>query len=78
METVRADLIMAWLQQQPTRERPDTFTQLSSSSRPRTLHGRGGPYISAQCVLKHLLVEAQIGHDPPQLVVLVLELQEEG
>lgn len=31
MGTACADLIMAWLQQQPSRERPDTFTQLESS-----------------------------------------------
>jgi hypothetical protein len=30
--TACADLIMAWLQQQSTRERPDTFMQLESSS----------------------------------------------
>ena len=35
--TMRAHLIMAWLQQQPTRERPDTFTQAASDSRTKDL-----------------------------------------
>ncbi len=33
-ERGRADLIMAWLQKQPTRERPDTFMQTGSSDEP--------------------------------------------
>ena len=34
---MRAHLIMAWLQQQPTRERPDTFTQAASDGRTKDL-----------------------------------------
>jgi len=43
---MRAHLIMAWLQQQSTRERPDTFIcKLSSFDAQRSLQCRGGPYI---------------------------------
>ena len=45
LRTMRADLVMAWLQQQPTRERPDTFRRTAVVVPPRTLHGRGGSYI---------------------------------
>jgi hypothetical protein len=48
---MRAHLIMAWLQQQLTRERPDTFTQAASDSRTKDLARRGGPYIFFQQVL---------------------------
>jgi hypothetical protein len=41
-----ADLIMAWLQPQSTRERPDTFTQTALGICSSPLHGRGEPYIS--------------------------------
>jgi len=60
LRTTRADLIMAWLQQQSTRERPDTFTQLSPLSWPRTLHGRGGPYVFCD-LLEHRIVEHRLG-----------------
>jgi hypothetical protein len=59
---------MAWLQQQSTRERPDTFTQLSPSSCPRTLHGRGGPYIFCSDFLHNLDLEITLGYqllEPP-------------
>jgi len=72
--TTRADLIMAWLQPQPTRERPDTFRQTALGNCSRPLHGRGEPYISLDDVLQHLLVERQIRHDPLQAPVLLLEL----
>jgi len=65
---------MAWLQQQPTRERPDTFTQTVVVTCLRTLHGRGGPYISADDVLQHLLVERQVDDDLLQPAVLFLKL----
>ena len=52
-----ADLIVAWLQPQPARERPNTFTQTALGTCLRPLHGRGEPYISADDVLKHLFVE---------------------
>ena len=42
---MRAHLIMAWLQQQSTRERPDTFTQTAFDSSQEPLRRRGGPYI---------------------------------
>src|SRR5215467_5160192 len=64
---------MAWLQQQSTRERPDTFTQLSSSSRPRTLHGRGGPYIFCQQVLQRRIVEHGVRQKLLQPGVLALQ-----
>jgi uncharacterized protein YhjY with autotransporter beta-barrel domain len=54
MEMARADLIMAWLQQQPTRERPDTFTQLSSSSYPRPCTGGADHTYSADDVFLNL------------------------
>ena len=63
---------MAWLQPQPTCKRPDTFTQtVDRQSSREPCNGRGGPYISAESVLKHLFVEAQIGDDLPQLRVLI-------
>ncbi len=65
---------MAWLQQQPTRERPDTFTQLSSSSRPKTCMGGADHTFRRMHVLKHLAVERQIGNDLLQLAVLILKL----
>lgn len=40
-----AHLIMAWLQQQLARERPDTFTQTAPDRNPNPLQRRGGPYI---------------------------------
>ena len=45
MGTMRAHLIMAWLQPQSTRERPDTFTQTAFDSSQEPLQRRGGPYI---------------------------------
>jgi hypothetical protein len=73
LRTRRADLIMAWLQRHSTRERPDTFTQLSSSSCPRTLHGRGGPYIFCQQVLQRRIVEHGVRQELLQPGVLVLQ-----
>jgi hypothetical protein len=64
---------MAWLQQQSTRERPDTFTQLSSSSHPRTLHGRGGPYIFCEYVLQCRVVEHGVRLQLLQPGVLALQ-----
>ena len=43
---------MAWLQQQPTRERPDTFTQTALGISSRPLHGRGEPYITVRASFK--------------------------
>jgi|GEM_PF-3108235 len=70
-----ADLIMARLQPQPTRERPDTFMQLeSSSARCRVpLHGRGGPYILSQKVFQSGIVERRFCQMPFPLRVLVFQ-----
>ena len=65
---------MAWLQQQLTRERPDTFTQTAPDRNPNPLQRRGGPYIFSQDVLQHRLVQRQIRHHTLQLRVLVLKL----
>ena len=58
---------MAWLQQQLTRERPDTFTQTAPDRNPNPLQRRGGPYIFSQDVLQHRLVQRQIRHHMLQL-----------
>ena len=58
---------MAWLQQQSTRERPDTFRQLSSSSRLRTLQ-RGGPYIFCGYFFHHLNLKVALSNQLLQLV----------
>jgi hypothetical protein len=71
---MRADLIMAWLQQQSTRERPDTFTQTALGNRSRTLHGRGEPYISREGFLQDQLVEREFRDGLPQPLVLPLQL----
>jgi hypothetical protein len=65
---------MAWLQQQSTRERPDTFTQLSPSSRLRTLHGRGGPYIFCGDFLHDLDLEITLGYPLLEPRILGLKL----
>ena len=41
--------------------------------RPRTLHGRGGPYIFCRDFLHHLDLEVTLGHQLLQLGVLILE-----
>lgn len=66
---------MAWLENQPTRERPDTFTQTGMSSG-RTLHRRGETYISLDDVLKHFPVQGQIGNSFLEPVILVFQLSQ--
>src|SRR3712207_5154556 len=73
LRTMRADLIMAWLQPQPTRERPDTFRRTVAVGTPRALHGRGGPYTSCQQILQGHVVEHRFGEKLLELRVLVLE-----
>src|SRR5262249_54243550 len=53
---------------QSTRERPETFTQLSSSSR-----RRGGPYIFCGDLLEHRLVQFCFRQQLLRLGVLILE-----
>ena len=59
---MRADLIMAWLQQQPTRERPDTFRRTAVVSTTKTL-ARAGQVIHfsqgflQRCHVKHRLCQ---------------------
>lgn len=65
---------MAWLQQQLTRERPDTFMQLeSSSAMSRTLArtGRTIHFLSHE-ILQRGIVEHGVGQKPlqPRLPVL--------
>jgi len=67
---------MAWLQPQPTRERPDTFTQTALGNCSRPLHGRGEPYISRQGFLQDLFVERQLRNSLLKPLVLALEFLE--
>ena len=65
---------MAWLQQQSTRERPDTFTQTALDIRSCPLHGRGEPYISLGGLGEDHLIERQVRDGLAQALVLLLEL----
>ena len=65
---------MAWLQQQSTLERPDTFTQLSPLSCPKTLHGRAGPYIFCGDFFHDLDFETTLNNQLLQPRLLSLEL----
>ncbi len=76
MGTMHADLIMAWLQQQSTRERPDTFTQTALCNCPRPLHRRREPYISREGFLQDQLVEREVGNGLPQPIILPLKFLE--
>ena len=69
---MRAHLITAWLQQQSTRERPDTFTQLSPKRTSKTLQRRDGPYIFCQKILQRRIVEHRVGQQLLQPSVLAL------
>src|SRR5580658_11141067 len=58
--TMRAHLIMAWLQQQLTCERPDTFTQAASDSRTKDLATPGRTIHFCQKLLQRRLVQHRL------------------
>jgi len=69
----RTDLIMAWLQQQSTRERLDTFKRTAIVRTSSALPGRSRSYIFA-ALSDHLDLWVAFRHRFPQSCVLLLEL----
>jgi hypothetical protein len=59
-----AHLIMAWLQEQFTRERPDTFTQTAFDSSQEPLQRRGGdwPAPGSEDTKLRCLLELEVCH----------------